>query len=167
MFEVFVRNLEETEGEKVFRGSVNLPPTEPTHTKMMRLMEKFEMQGTVIVYYMLKCLWEEQLLGNPLTTIVPPDLYYSTDTLLIYSDIVEAEVVNEANMAILRQLKLPQHDENRNVQTDFNPVQYKKCIRTETLSNLRIYISSITGDLVNFLRGPIFVVLHFVQEALK
>jgi hypothetical protein len=170
-FRDFVKEIETLLNDNVFTDPI-IPfiPAPPLPYRALIMEEKFRYRGVIIAYFMLKTLWEEQPLGKNITTVVPPDLHYATDTLLIYSDIVEENLVNETSMALLRQFKLPQtfeNEENRNVQASFNPIQYKNCIKTSNLSTIRIYISSIVGTPIQFLRGPIFIVLHFIQEALK
>jgi hypothetical protein len=168
-FPAFAEEMEKRTNEKFFTSSAfDNNYSGEIYDKTAALLRKFEKQGTLIYYFMLKVLWEEQNFGQQVTTFAPPDLQYATDTVLIYSDIVESDLVNETRMALLRQFKLPQTlEKNKNVQTNFNPIQYKKCIRLNNLSNIRIYISSIAGNMINFLRGPVFVVLHFIQEAMK
>jgi hypothetical protein len=167
-FPAFVDEMEKKTNEKFFTSPATKNSESPVEENAATLMVKFAKQGTLIYYFMLKVLWEEQNFGRSITTFAPPDLQYATDNLLIYSDIVESDLVNETRMALLRQFKLPQTiEKNTNVQSNFNPIQYKKCIRLEALSNIRIYISSIAGNMINFLRGPVFIVLHFIQEAMK
>lgn len=128
----------------------------------------FRQRGAVISYYMLQALCNEYPSNNMTSTILP-SLSYANSTFFIYTDIIEPDYFNESKARLLGIIQTTKtHNDEKNlsfIRQTLNPVQYKPCAAgLNTLATIHVYILSLSGIIIPFQRGPVFIELHFIRE---
>ena len=120
-------------------------------------------RGMVISYYMLQKLFNDKP-KSITTSNIPPHINHPNDIFLVYSNIVTPNLVNETTMpllAIIQAKKDTLHYDT--IKHELINLQYRNCVSKENINSIRVYITSMTGKPVKFLRGPTFIQLHFLQ----
>jgi hypothetical protein len=118
-------------------------------------------KGSVVAYFMMKTLVEEQLMGRTLYADIPPHMNYPNDTFLIYSDIVKPELFNNLHAPLLGMLIVDgAHGEIQ--RHEVSNIHYKY-LTSNQISSIKIMITSILGRPIPFQRGPVFIQLHLIR----
>ena len=121
-------------------------------------------RGLAISYFMLHTLFKEQPLNNTISSTIPPHINHPNDIFLIYSDIIIPNLINETVLPLLAITQTKKDTvHNDIVKHEIINIQYRKCDTRPQIDTIQIYITSMTGKPVKFLRGPTFVELHFIR----
>ena len=92
-----------------------------------------------------------------------PPLSNLTNSLYIYSDIIDNDLVGDALVPLLRTVNVAD-EAGAIVHKSFDLNYYKRVIRS-FIPSIEIQINSETGTLVNFDSGEVICVLHFRKQA--
>jgi hypothetical protein len=144
----------------LFKNIVSTP-----HSTNSSNNEIFANRGLTISYFMLHSLFKEQpILNKTITSTIPPHINHPNDVFLIYSDIIIPNIVNETVMPLLAITQAKKDTlHNNTIKHEIINLQYRKCDTRPKIDTIQIYITSLTGKPVKFLRGPTFIELHFIK----
>ena len=95
------------------------------------------------------------------TTISPyvGDITASINTIYVYCDIVQPQVVGDANVKLLRSVPID-GEVGKVVTRNYNNVQYVP-VQTKTFGDIEILLRDDTGNPLSFEHGKVLVTLHF------
>lgn len=95
----------------------------------------------------------------------PPDISYGFNSLYIYCNVVQPQIVGDVYAPLLRTVAIPVVGRGHIIQKTYDQPHYVP-VSTDELSTIEINIKDDTGTNVSFASGKVICKLHFRQKAL-
>ena len=99
------------------------------------------------------------------TATYPPDISYGFNSLYIYCNVVQPQIVGDVYAPLLRTVAIPGVGRGHLIQKTYDQPHYVP-VSTDELSTIEINIKDDTGTNVSFASGKVVCKLHFRQKAL-